>query len=363
MSRPFPVRRPERGKADRTVRPSSCTGGAVSPPFPAVRPGVASQFRRRCGAFGGPGRTAWHGGHSALQLGRHSRRRGFLPLLRRRFVLRVLPAAAAAILASAFVARGFAQNAAPAPSSARWLIAHARLPGPLRSGRTLSPSLRVTETWTPAHGGADPADRAQVLFFDSVELEAPLTRHGRLLNLHQAAAVNRQLAKIRRLIHAAWRGPQDDGRLLIVSGHVLSAAALLRRFHWRSLGTAAYHGHPCRRFAFTPRRHLRISSRTARVMAAMAGTLCADPVTGLVFRVRFHNQSPVRFGWGILGDFRGIRGAFSLQHLDGRWTWARTVVHLQGRELWLNKSGTLVKRYRLSRGPRLATPLQPRVRP
>lgn len=275
----------------------------------------------------------------------------------------MLPAAAAAMLASAFVVPGFAQNAASAPSSAGWLIAHARLPGPLRSGSTPGPSLRVTETWTPAHGGADPADRAHVLFFDSVELEAPLTRHGRLLNLHQAAAVNRQLAKIRRRIHAAWRGPQDDGRLLVVSGHVLRAAALLRRFHWRSLGAAAYLGHPCRRFAFTPRRHLRISSRIARVMAAMAGTLCADPVTGLVVRVRFHNQSPVRFGWGILGDFHGIRGAFSLQRLEGRWTWGRTVVHLQGRELWLNKSGTLVKRYRLSQGPRLAMPLQQRVRP
>jgi hypothetical protein len=187
-----------------------------------------------------------------------------------------------------------------------------------------------------------------VQYFDGVELEAPLTRHGRALNPRQAAAVTRQLANIRRLIRAAWRGPQDDGRLLIVSGHVLRAAALLRRFHWRSLGASAYLGHPCRRFAFTPRRHLRISNRTERVFAAMSGTLCVDPISGLVFHVRFHNQSPVRFGWGILGDFQGIRGAFRLQRLDGQWTWERIVVHLQGRELWLNKSGTLVKQYGLA---------------
>ena len=348
MSRPSPTRRRERRKADRSVRLSSC-GSAVLPPNPGRRRGVAWCSRWRCGAFPGPRRAAWHGLDPAPKIGLRGRPRRSLRAVRRRFlILRVRPAAAAAILAFAFVIRVFAQNAPPAPSSADWLIVHARLPGPLRLGRNLGSSLRVTETWTPAHGGTDAADSAQVLFFDSVELEAPVTRHGRVLNPHQAAAVNRRLATIRRLIHAAWRGPQDDGRLLIVSGHVLRAATLLRRFHWHALGAAVYLGHPCRRFAFTPRRHLRISNRTARVMAAMAGTLCADPVTGLVLRVRFHNQSPVRFGWGILGDFRGIRGSFRLQRLDGRWTWGRTVVHLQGREFWLNKSGTFVKRYLLA---------------
>ncbi|MGH9534836.1 MAG: hypothetical protein ACRD2E_08260 [Terriglobales bacterium] len=240
------------------------------------------------------------------------------------------------------------RGAAPAaPSPRQWLLTHARLPGPVGGPKAVR-ALRTFEAWIPARGRPDPVNRAQVLFLDSVELETPLTRKGRALNRRQAAAAARQLDLLRRRVRAAWHGRQDDGRLVIVGSRVQSAQTLLNRFDWRRLGDGSFLGRPCRRFAFSPRPGLRIGNRTARVLAAMAGTVCADPATGLVYQVHFHNQEPVRFGWGLLGDFRGIRGSFRLQRLDGHWTWGQIVVRLQGRELWFDKSGTLIKRYQLA---------------
>lgn len=241
--------------------------------------------------------------------------------------------------------QGAARPAAHRSPAEAWLLAHVRLAaGP---GARPATRMHLTETWTSARGRADPTDRAQVLFLDSVELEVPMTRQGHLLSRRQAEKVSRRLARVRTLVRQAWRGPRDNGRLVIVDNQVLRLGALVARFDWRSLGSGNYRGVPCRRFAFAPRPGVRATSRVEQVMAAMAGAVCVEPTSGLVLEVHYHNQEPVKFGWGLLGDFRGISGSFTAQRAGTVWTWGRTVVHLRGRELWFSKSGTLVKQYRL----------------
>lgn len=214
--------------------------------------------------------------------------------------------------------------------------------------------MYLSEVWIPARGSADPVDRAQVEFLDSVELEVPVTRDGHLLNRHQAEKASHRLQRLRALVRQAWRGPRDNGRLAIVDNQVVRLGTLIQRFAWRPLGTASYLGVPCRRFAFAPRLGMRATSRVEEVMAAMAGEICVEPKSGVVLEIHYHNQEPVKFGWGLLGDFHGISGSFLAQPAGSTWTWERTVVQLRGRELWFSKSGKLIKSYRLRPHPGLA---------
>ncbi|MGH9490535.1 MAG: hypothetical protein ACRD2F_02985 [Terriglobales bacterium] len=262
---------------------------------------------------------------------------------RSRLGAQLLWAALPLIVVAAMSAALPAQTAQTADSSPEaWLVAHLRLAGPPSgaSGR-----FQVDQTWTPARGGSDPVDLARVTFFDSVELEVPITRHGRPLSRRRARAATRHLRRMQARVRVAWRGPRDDGRLVVVDNRVMRIDALIQRFDWRALGMGSYLGQACRRFAFAPRPGMVIAGRAKRVMAAMGGQICVDPDSGLLLEVQFHNQEPVKFGLGVLGDFHAIRGSFALQRAGGAWTWGRTVIHLRGRELWFDKSGTMVKQY------------------
>lgn len=229
--------------------------------------------------------------------------------------------------------------------SVAWLLSHAHVAA---SPVGVPPApMSLAQTWTPARGHADPVDRAQVEFLDSVEIEVPVSRGGLPLTARQAAKVNRRLERLRELVRQAWRGPQDDGRLVIVNNQVMRLQTLLDRFYWRPAGASAYLGTPCLRFAFAPRPSAPAANRAEQVMGAMAGDACVAAESGLVLEVHFHNQEPVKFGWGLLGDFHAISGAFTLRRTGTSWVWGRIIVHLHGRELWFNKSGTMVKFYRL----------------
>lgn len=209
--------------------------------------------------------------------------------------------------------------------------------------------MTAVEDWRPAHG-VTVEDRSRILFYKTVELELPLTEDGRPISARDLAKARRAVQRAEAGVDAQWNPAETSGRLIQIDGQIVDVGPLLRRFEWRPIGTCEYMSHACVEYQFTPRPGVTVESRAERIMAAMAGRLRLDPFSGQVLQVSFHNVRPVRFGLGLLASFSQIEGEFEMQPAGPGWVWKDTVVHLHGRELWFDKSGTLDKQYLLQRG-------------
>lgn len=245
----------------------------------------------------------------------------------------------------------------PAPSAAltraeaaalrpEFVLDHLRLfahPEVLGSAR-----MQAVEVWTPAHDpGGRTEDRSRIFYYKTVELEQPTTESGRPISAREAAKLRREIQQSEANIDASWRGSASSGRLVQIDGEIVDIGTLLRRFDWRPIGVGEYLSRPCVEFHFSPREGAAAGSRAERIMAVMAGNLWIDPMSGQVLKVTFANRGAVRFGFGLLASFSNIQGSFEMQPLGDGWVWGETVVQMHGRELWFDKSGTLVKHYLL----------------
>jgi hypothetical protein len=205
--------------------------------------------------------------------------------------------------------------------------------------------LRSTEIWRAPDGSLREKELANVFFYKSVELEMPFEHNGRPLGRWQRSRENSEVRHLEEQIDQRWTGPQDNGKLVSFADEVWSTRDLLRNFQWSSEGSGDVHGHPATIFRYRPRPGIRPSNRVEHALARMYGRAWLDSQTGQVYRVEFHNQAPLKFGWGLLANFSSINGSFEMQPMGAVWVRGHTEVQLEGRELWNSLTGTVTKDY------------------
>lgn len=209
--------------------------------------------------------------------------------------------------------------------------------------------MQAVETWTPVRNpGAAKTDHSRIFYYKTVELELPVTDGGVPLSSHALAKQQRAIARAEADINQAWQGASSEGRLIQIDDQIVDIGSLLRDFTWTPVGRSEYLGHACVEFRFAPRLGIHPDSHAERVMATMVGNLWLDPESGQIYKATFHNREAVKFGLGLLASFSFIQGSFEMQPVAGGWVWGRTTVQMRGRELWFDKSGTLVKSYTLA---------------
>ncbi len=205
--------------------------------------------------------------------------------------------------------------------------------------------LQAKEWWQKSNGAVSDRETSRVMFYKSVELEVTVSKDGEPVSAYKRFMEQHDLAQAQKRIDKRWKGPMDDGRLVRIADSIVSLPKLLQHYQWQHLGADNVEGQPCQVFRFSARPGDPANSRMVHLMQLMQGRLWMDPQSGQILKVTFHNNQPVKIGFGMLANFDHISGTFTMQRSGNAWVWGKTVIHLSGRELWHTKNGTLVKTY------------------